>query len=149
MKVEIKGRDAIAATEELLKIEGLQGGYQTLAAVEREGTLVTSATIVGTVCWYRHTIRSPMMKAKNSWPQRAELKMNVTHALLISSLGKLWCYPMNQKPRLLAAGISANMRIWASFWMVIQGRSISWTAVGDLVATTGAITNQTNPYNGK
>ena len=49
MKVEIQGRDAIDATEELLKIEGLQGSYQTLDAVEREGTLVTIATIVGIV----------------------------------------------------------------------------------------------------
>lgn len=49
MKVEIQGRDAIDATEELLKIEGLQGSYQTPGAVEREGTLVTIATIVGIV----------------------------------------------------------------------------------------------------
>ncbi|WNZ28062.1 hypothetical protein HJG54_34695 (plasmid) [Leptolyngbya sp. NK1-12] len=49
MKVEIQGRDAIDATEELLKIEGFQGSYQTRDAVEREGTLVTIATIVGIV----------------------------------------------------------------------------------------------------
>lgn len=49
MKIEIQGQDAIAATEALLQIEGVQGSYQTLDAVEREGTLVTIATIVGIV----------------------------------------------------------------------------------------------------
>jgi hypothetical protein len=32
-----------------LRIEGVQGNYQTLDAVEREGTLVTIATIVGII----------------------------------------------------------------------------------------------------
>jgi hypothetical protein len=49
MKIEIQGQDAITATEALLQIEGVQGSYQTLDAVEREGTLVTIATIVGIV----------------------------------------------------------------------------------------------------
>jgi hypothetical protein len=49
MKIEIQGPDAVTATEELLRIEGLQGSYQTLDEVEREGTLVTIATIVGIV----------------------------------------------------------------------------------------------------
>jgi hypothetical protein len=49
MKIEIQGQDAIAATEALLQIEGVQGSYQTLDEVEREGTLVTIATIVGIV----------------------------------------------------------------------------------------------------
>ena len=49
MKIEIQGQDAIAATEELLAIEGVEGSYQTLDEVEREGTLATIATIVGIV----------------------------------------------------------------------------------------------------
>ena len=50
MKIEIQGRDAVNATEEMLLIEGLDGSYQTLDAVEREGTLVTTiATIVAIV----------------------------------------------------------------------------------------------------
>lgn len=49
MKIEIQGRDAIKATEELLAIEGLEGNYQTIEEVEREGTLATIATIVGIV----------------------------------------------------------------------------------------------------
>jgi hypothetical protein len=49
MKIETQGRDAINATEELLKIEGLQGSYQTIADIEREATIVTIATIVGIV----------------------------------------------------------------------------------------------------
>jgi hypothetical protein len=49
MKIEIQGQDAIKATEELLAIEGLEGSYQTIEEVEREGTLATIATIVGIV----------------------------------------------------------------------------------------------------
>ncbi|MBG1243172.1 hypothetical protein [Nostoc sp. NZL] len=49
MKIEIQGRDAVTATEELLAIEGLEGSYQTIEEVEREGTLATIATIVGIV----------------------------------------------------------------------------------------------------
>jgi hypothetical protein len=49
MKIEIQGRDALQATEELLAIEGLEGSYQTIEEVEREGTLATIATIVGIV----------------------------------------------------------------------------------------------------
>jgi len=50
MKIEIQGRDAIKATEELLAIEGLEGSYQTIDEVEREAaTLATIATIVGIV----------------------------------------------------------------------------------------------------
>ena len=49
MKIEIQGQDAVKATEELLRIEGLQGSYETINEVEREGTLATIATIVGIV----------------------------------------------------------------------------------------------------
>jgi hypothetical protein len=47
MKIEIQGRDAVEATEELLAIEGIEGSYQTLEEIEREGTLATIAMIVG------------------------------------------------------------------------------------------------------
>ena len=46
MKIEIQGRDAVSAAEELLRIEGLQGSYETVDELEREGTLATIATIV-------------------------------------------------------------------------------------------------------
>jgi hypothetical protein len=49
MKIEIQGQDAVVATEEILAIEGVQGSYETLDEVEREGTLATIATIVGIV----------------------------------------------------------------------------------------------------
>lgn len=49
MKIEIEGRDAVKATEELLAIEGIEGSYQTVDEVEREGTVATIATIVGIV----------------------------------------------------------------------------------------------------
>lgn len=49
MKIEIQGRDAIAATEEILAIEGVEGSYQTIDEVEREGTVATIATIVAIV----------------------------------------------------------------------------------------------------
>lgn len=35
MKIEIEGQDAIQATEELLKIEGIEGSYETIDEVER------------------------------------------------------------------------------------------------------------------
>ena len=47
MKIEIQGQYAVQAAEELLSIEGLSGSYETVSEVEREGTLVTIATIVG------------------------------------------------------------------------------------------------------
>ena len=47
MKLEIQGRDAVAAAEELLAIEGLSGSYETVDEVERGEPLTTIATIVG------------------------------------------------------------------------------------------------------
>ena len=52
MKIEIIVTDAILATEELLTIQGLEGNYETVNEVEREGlltTIATIATIVGIV----------------------------------------------------------------------------------------------------
>ena len=46
MQIEIQGQDTVKAAEELLSIEGLEGNYETVSEVEREGTLVTIATIV-------------------------------------------------------------------------------------------------------
>jgi len=46
MKIEIQGQDAVAATEELLAMEGVEGSYQTVDEVEREGTFATIAMIV-------------------------------------------------------------------------------------------------------
>lgn len=45
MKIEIEGQDAVKATEELLAIEGIEGNYQTIDEVEREGTVATIAMI--------------------------------------------------------------------------------------------------------
>ncbi len=47
MKIEIQGQDAVKATEELLRIEGLEGSYETVSEVERGEPLTTIATIVG------------------------------------------------------------------------------------------------------
>ncbi|MEC4895806.1 MAG: hypothetical protein SAL07_00620 [Oscillatoria sp. PMC 1051.18] len=49
IQIEVQGRDAIAATDELLSISGLSGSYEVESEPEREGTLVTIATIVGIV----------------------------------------------------------------------------------------------------
>jgi hypothetical protein len=49
MNIEIVGIDAVQATEELLAIDGIEGNYETLDEVRREGTLATIATIVGIV----------------------------------------------------------------------------------------------------
>ena len=47
MQIEIQGQDVVKATEDLLNIQGLEGSYETVDDVEREGTLATIATIVG------------------------------------------------------------------------------------------------------
>ena len=49
MNIEIEGKDAVNATEELLAIEGLVGTYQIDSEIDREVTLATIATIVGIV----------------------------------------------------------------------------------------------------
>ncbi|MDC0832175.1 hypothetical protein POG22_04010 [Geitlerinema sp. CS-897] len=49
MQLEIEGRGAVAATEELLAIEELEGSYEIPEEVEKAETLVTIATIVGIV----------------------------------------------------------------------------------------------------
>ncbi|HEY9630432.1 MAG TPA: hypothetical protein V6C84_24310 [Coleofasciculaceae cyanobacterium] len=47
--VEVQGIDAIAATEELLAIPGVEGSWETEEEAQREGTLAVIATIVGIV----------------------------------------------------------------------------------------------------
>jgi DNA-binding transcriptional regulator YbjK len=47
--VEVQGVDAIAATEDLLAIPGVEGSWQTEEEVQREGVLAVMATIVGLV----------------------------------------------------------------------------------------------------
>ena len=49
MKIEVQGTSAIAATEELLALEGIEGSYQSTDAPERGEVLVTIATIVAIV----------------------------------------------------------------------------------------------------
>lgn len=49
--IEIQGQDAISAVEELLKIEGVQGSYETIDEIEKDskGTITTIASIVGII----------------------------------------------------------------------------------------------------
>ncbi|NBD34094.1 MAG: hypothetical protein GVY17_14285 [Cyanobacteria bacterium] len=49
MKIEIVGKEAEVATQELLKLEGIEGSYQTLDEAQKEGILTTIATIVAIV----------------------------------------------------------------------------------------------------
>jgi hypothetical protein len=49
IQIEVQGQDSIAATEELLSISGLSGSWESPNDLEREGTLVTIATIIGIV----------------------------------------------------------------------------------------------------
>jgi hypothetical protein len=50
IQLVIEGEDAIASTEELLKIPGISGNYQVSSEVsEREGVTATIASIVGIV----------------------------------------------------------------------------------------------------
>ena len=89
MKIEIQGRDAVSATEDLLRIEGLEGRYEKVDEVEREGTLATIATIVGIVSgtvtiakeiygWYQKSQKS---KGANFNPR-------IEKVLMVSSNGR-------------------------------------------------------------
>ena len=49
IKIEIQGQGTVALTQELFAIEGLQGKWETVGGNEKEGVLVTIATIVGIV----------------------------------------------------------------------------------------------------
>jgi hypothetical protein len=49
VQLEIEGKDAVAATEELLASEELQGNYEIPDEVERADTVVTIASIVAIV----------------------------------------------------------------------------------------------------
>jgi hypothetical protein len=89
MKIEIQGRDAVEATEELLIIEGLEGSYQTLEEVEREGTLVTIATIVaitsGTL-----TIAEKLYQWNQKYQKslQASTEPRIEKVLIVSSNGR-------------------------------------------------------------
>ena len=47
MQIEIQGADAIKVAQDILEMEGVQGSYEVISEVEREGTLATIATIIG------------------------------------------------------------------------------------------------------
>lgn len=49
MKIEIIGKDAEVATQELLNFEGIEGSYETEEEPQKEGVLTTIATIVAIV----------------------------------------------------------------------------------------------------
>lgn len=49
IQIAIAGPSAIAATEDLLAIDGITGTYEAEDEAEREGTLAVIATIVGIV----------------------------------------------------------------------------------------------------
>jgi hypothetical protein len=89
IEIEVEGQGAVDATEELLKIEGIQGSYEKLGDVEREGVLTTIATVVGIVGgtltiakeiyeWYRRYKKS---KEENN-------KAKIEKVLIIGSNGR-------------------------------------------------------------
>ncbi|NCS20055.1 MAG: hypothetical protein GPJ15_08575 [Microcystis aeruginosa G11-06] len=49
MQIEIQGLDAIKVAQDILEMEGVQGSYEVISEVEREGTLATIATIIGII----------------------------------------------------------------------------------------------------
>jgi hypothetical protein len=49
MKIEIIGKDAISATEELLDAEELEGTYETVKEVEREAVILTTIASIVTI----------------------------------------------------------------------------------------------------
>ena len=46
MQIEIEGCDAIKVAQDIVEMEGVQGSYEVISEVEREGTLATIATII-------------------------------------------------------------------------------------------------------
>jgi len=49
MQIEIEGLDAIKVAQDILEMEGVQGSYEVISEVEKEGTLATIATIIGII----------------------------------------------------------------------------------------------------
>ena len=47
MQIEIHGPDAIKVAQDIVATDGVQGTYEVVSEVEREGTLATIATIIG------------------------------------------------------------------------------------------------------
>lgn len=83
MQIEIEGQDAIQATEELLTLEGIEGSYETTDEVEKEGTLVTIATIIGIVSG-GVTIAQPIY----NWFQKNHQSKRIEKAMIIYPDGR-------------------------------------------------------------
>ena len=49
MQIEIQGADAIKVAQDIVEMEGVQGSYEVISEVEKEGTLATIATIIGII----------------------------------------------------------------------------------------------------
>ena len=49
MKIEIIGKDAISATEELLNAEELEGTYETIEEVQKEVVILTTIASIVTI----------------------------------------------------------------------------------------------------
>ena len=47
MRIEIQGQDAIKVAEDIVTMDGVQGDFEVVSEVEREGTLATITTIIG------------------------------------------------------------------------------------------------------
>jgi len=47
MQIEIQGQDAIKVAQEIVTLDGVQGDFEVVSEIEREGTLATIATIIG------------------------------------------------------------------------------------------------------
>jgi len=46
MQIEIEGADAIKVAQDIVEMEGVQGSYEVISEVEREGTLATIAVLI-------------------------------------------------------------------------------------------------------
>jgi len=82
--IEIEGQGAASATEELLRIEGLQGSYKTDDEVEREGILATIATIVG-IASGTVTIAKEIYEWYQKYQKSKEAKAKIEKVLIIGS----------------------------------------------------------------
>jgi hypothetical protein len=49
MQIEIQGADTIKVDQDIVEMEGVQGSYEVISEVKKEGTLATIATIIGII----------------------------------------------------------------------------------------------------
>ena len=107
MRIEIEGADAIKVAQDILDMEGVQGSYEVISEVEREGTLATIATIIGIISG-TITIAEKLyqLKRKIDSPETPKIE----RVLIVSKNGD----------RLLLKDATLEQRSVLSVWSIFQ-----------------------------